>query len=174
MPSIAEATGARRTGERRRLLGGLGLLAIGAPLVGLGAAGTVSGTSARTGAVVGPAAVLVGLVALLGRARLGERERALASVGTAVALASLLFVWLLAPPAVLSRPAVAGAGGLGYLSGLAVLLGAVLAGVTMDRPPTESRRTPDVAWTRSTDPRASRRAADGGQPDDRSFPLEDD
>lgn len=174
MPSIAEATGARRRRERRRLLLGLGLLGLGALFVGLGAAGTVSGASGKAGLVAGGLAVLVSLAALTVRADLAERERTLGSVGIAVAAASLLLVWALAPAAVLSRPALAIAGALGYLSGVAVLVAAVLAGVTLDRPsPGRHRQSRGVAWTRDDSSRTP--AADGGERDkELSSPLDED
>lgn len=177
MPSIAEATRARRGRERRRLVVGVGLVLAGALLVGLGAAGAVRGTTAKTGFVVGGVAVIAGLAAMALRAPLAERERALASVGAAVGVASLLFVWALAPAAVLSRPALTAAGTLGFLSGLAVLLGAVLAGVTTGRSDgRRHRRSNAVSWTRSGPARRARnQAADGGTTDDEvTFPLEDD
>lgn len=176
MPSIAEATGTRGDRERRRLATGLGLLVIGTLLVGLGAAGSVEGTTVKTSVVIGGLAVVASLVVFAARAPLGEREEALASVGTAVSVASLLFVWALAPESVLSRPASIAAGTLGFMAGVVVLLAAVFAGVTVDR--AGGRPEPsDVAWTRSTDQRApNEQAADGGHSDDDelSFPLEDD
>lgn len=174
MPSIAEATRTRRDRERRRLATGLGLLVIGALLVGLGAAGSVEGTTAKTSFVIGGLAVVASLAVFAARAPLAERERALVSVGTAVSVASLLFVWALAPAAVLSRPALTAAGTLGFVSGVVVLLAAVLAGVTVDR--SGRRERSGVAWTRSSDRRAPNgQAADGGSADDElSFPLEDD
>lgn len=174
MPSIAEATRRRGDCERRRLATGLGLLVIGALFVGLGAAGSAAGHTAKASFVIGGLAVLASLAVFAARARLGERERGLVFVGIAVSVASLLAVWALAPAAVLSRPALAGAGMLGFVAGVVVLLAAVLAGVTVDRPVRGERR--DVAWTRSTDrPAPNGQATDGGQADEElSFPLEDD
>lgn len=175
MPSIAAATRARRSRERRRLMAGVGLLLAGALLVGLGAAGAVSGASAKTGAVVGGLAALGGLLALVARARLAERERAFVAVGVAVGLASLLFFWGLAPADLVANPSpVAVAAALGYLFGLTIVLAAVLAAVSV-RP--RADRAPDasatVAWRRSAPSQSS--AADGGATDDElAFPLEDD
>lgn len=177
MPSIAEATRARGGRERRRLAAGVALVLAGALFVGLGAAGTVSGTTPKTGLVVGSVAVVASLAALATGARLREHERALVAVGAAVATASVLFVLALAPAAVLTRPALTAPAGLGYLAGIAVMLAALLAGLTL--PDGRRSRRADggaVSWTRSGPDRTVReQAADGGTADDDlSFPLEDD
>lgn len=154
---------------------GLGLLIVGVLFVGIGAAGIVDGGTTITGIVFGGLATVISLAAIAVRAPLGDRERDLVFVGTAGSVASLLFLWALAPAAVLSRPALTAAGTLGFVAGVVVLLAAVLAGVTVDRPGRRRERS-GVAWTRSTDRRGpSGQAADGGQADDElSFPLEDD
>lgn len=178
MPSLADATRARRNRERRRLVIGVGALLAGALLVGLGTAGVVSGAPTKTGAVVGGLVVLAVLVGLLVRAPLGARERTIAGAGVGVGLASLVVVWAAAPAALLSgRTAATVVGAAGYAVGLTVVLAAVLAGVTIRRMvPRERTGSGEVSWTRS-DPGtlAHERAADGGRKDEElSFPLEDD
>lgn len=175
MPSIAEATRSRGDRERRRLVTGFGLLVIGAFFVGLGAAGSVEGTTVKTSLVIGGLAVVASLVVVAVRAPLGERERALVTIGTAVSVASLLLTWALAPESVGPRPASVTAGTVGFVAGVVVLLAAVLAGVTVDRAGDRPVKS-EVAWTRSTDQRApNEQAADGGRSDDElTFPLEDD
>ncbi len=180
MPSIEAAVRARRVDGRRRLLVGLASLSVGTLLVGLGAAGALgTAASPKTGALVGGAAAVAGLVVLLVRAPAGERERAVDAVGAAVGLASLAGFWLLAPVDVVGRPTAATvASALGYCSGLAVVLASFLAAATS---PARRRGPPAgpprVAWTRSR-PRDEARdpAADGGGTagDDLSFPLDDD
>lgn len=176
MPSIAEATRTRGERERRRLVAGLGLLFIGTLLVGLGAAGSVDGGAAKTGFVVGGLAVVASLVVFAARAPLGDRERALVAIGTAVSVAGLLFVWALAPAAVFTQPALIVAGSLGFVSGVVILLASVLAGVALDRSIARRGERSEVAWARSGDDRGSnQQAADGGHTDDDlTFSLEDD
>lgn len=177
MPSIAEATRSRGADGHRRLVAGLGLVLVGAVLVGLGAAGTAGGPAPTTGLVVGGLALLGCLWAVAARVPLHRRERALAAVGSTVAAASLLALWPLAPGGALPRSALTVGAGLVYAIGLTVLLAAVLAGMTLPgRAEPGQPTSSSVAWTRSSSPSAGEpRAADGGTAeDDLSFPLEDD
>lgn len=176
MPSLAEVTRGRHAPERRRRLAGFGLLLVGAVLVGLGAAGTVSADSTKAGLLVGGFAVLAGLFGLAAVAPLGERERALAGAGAAVGAASLLALWALAPSAVLSRPVLILAAGFSYAAGLTVLLAAVLAGVTLDRGAPGREPSSTSGWTRQTPgPPTGPAAADGGEAgDELDFPLDEE
>lgn len=174
MPSIDEATRSAGSAERRRLAAGVGLVLAGTLFVGLGAAGTVGGAP-TTGLLVGGLAVIASLAALAVRAPLRKHERALVSVGAAIGTASSLFVWALTPAAAVGRPALQAAGALGFLAGVAVMLAALLAGVTMDRGERSPRTgDPAVSWRRSTAD-ATRQVADGGTTDaDHSVPNADD
>lgn len=181
MPSLADATGARRRRERRRLATGVGLLVAGSLLVGLGAAGAVRAGSLRTGATAGGLAVWVGLVVLAVRAPLDEDGGTLAAAGAAVGLGGLLGFWALAPVDVFSGPVLpAFVAGFGYLLGLTVVMASVLAAATgraVGRRPAlgSAAATTPVAWTRAPDRESGSQAADGGSTDDDlSFPLEDD
>lgn len=177
MPSLADAT--RTGGDRqwRRLVAGVGLLVAGGLFIGLGAAGVLHGASTKTGVVVGGGAVVLSLIALSLRIPLGGRARAAAAAGAAVSMAGLLAVWALAPPAVLSRPLITGAGVFVYLAGLGVLLSSMLAEAALGPAFTGGRRRAgEVSWTRTERDRGARnQATDGGSSeDDLSFPLEDD
>lgn len=173
MPSIAEATRSSRSGERRRLAAGVGLVLAGLLFVGLGAAGTVGGAP-KTGFLVGGLAVIASLAALAVRAPLRDHDRALVSVGAVIATASSLSLWALTPAAAFDRPALLAGGGLGFLAGVAVMLAALLAGVTMDRGDGSPHSGGTaVSWTRSNTG-ATRQVADGGTTDDRSIRKKDD
>lgn len=177
MPSIAEAMRTRGVDGYRRLLAGLGLVLVGAVLVGLGAAGTVGGASPTTGLTVGGLALLVCLWFVALRVPLHRRERGMAAAGSTVAAASLISLWALVPTGVLPQSALTVGTGLVYAIGLTVLLAAVLAGVTLPgRGPADQSTSTSVAWTRSSSQSAGEpRAADGGTAeDDLSFPLEDE
>lgn len=177
MPSLAVATRAGGHRQRRRLVAGVGLLVAGGLFIGLGAAGVVNGASTKTGVVVGGAAVVISLITLSLRIPLGGRARTAAAAGAAVSAAGLLAVWALAPPAVLSRPLITGAGAAVYLAGLGVLLSSMLAEAALDPAVTDGhRRAGEVSWTRTERDRTARnQATDGGSSeDDLSFPLEDE
>lgn len=179
MPSIAEATGARRRRERRRLAAGVGLVLVGTVLVGLGAAGAVRAGSLRTGATAGGFASWTGLLVLALVNSLDDDERGVVAVGSAVGLAGLLGFWAFSPANVISGPALLA--GLGYLLGLSAVLATVLAAASVradDRRPARTSAGPStpVTWTRSAGRDDGGAAADGGATDDDDidFPLERD
>lgn len=175
MPSIADATRARRDRTRRRLLTGVGLLLAGALLVGLGAAGAASGLPVVTEVLVGGLAVWGALLVMAVRAPLGERERGLTAVGAAVGLAGLLAFWALAPPGTVSVLALLA--GLGFLLGLTVVLAAVLAAASLPGPVPRSTGPSSVSWTRTAEsPGSGSRATDGGETADAgpADPQDDD
>lgn len=177
MPSLAEATQSRATDGHRRLVAGLGLVLVGAVLVGLGAAGTGGSPAPKTGLVIGGLALLVCLWIVAARVPMYRRERAMAAAGSTVAAASLLALWSLAPAMAASHSALTVGAGLVYAIGLTVLLAAVLAGMTSPgRSAAGQSTSSSVAWTRPSSPSSSDpRAADGGTTDDDlSFPLEDE
>lgn len=177
MPSIAEATQSHGPDGHRRLVAGIGLVLVGAVLVGLGAAGTAGGSASKIGLTIGGLALLVCLWFVALRLPLHRRERAMAAAGSTVAAASLLSFWALVPAGALPQSALTAGTGLLYAIGLTVLLAAVLAGITLpDRNRARQSTSSSVAWTRSTSQSASEpRAADGGTTeDDLSFPLEDE
>lgn len=175
MPSISEATQASSGQRRRRIAAGLGLLLAGALFVGLGAAGAANAGSLRTGALIGGLAVLCCVVLLADRASLGERERSVAAVGAAVGLAGLFVFWGLPDGGSALDAAVLGSATV-YAFGVAVILGAVLANVTLRTADPRQFASDEVAWTRSDAAGGpSEATADGGTPDDDiTSPFDDD
>lgn len=175
MPSIAEATESHGPDGHRRLVAGLGLVLVGAVLVGLGAAGTTGGSAPTTGPVIGGFALLGCLWVVASRVPLRGLERGIAAAASVAAAASLLSLWALAPARAFTGSALTVGAGLGFAIGLTVLLAAVLAGMTLPGRGSANRSS-SVAWTRSASQSdREARAADGGTAeDDLSFPLEDE
>lgn len=170
MPSIAEATRARRGRRRRRIAAGVGLLLTGALLVAVGAAGAASAETIRNGAVVGGLAVLVCIVMLADRAPLGETERNVAAVGALFGLAGVFLFWAVTPGETGSASGALFASII-YLAGVVVLGAAVLAAVTSPSPAVERLSAESVTWERgepsSTVGSVENDATpDGGAPDD--------
>lgn len=175
MPSISEATRSSTGQRRRRIAAGIGLLLTGALFVGLGAAGVVNAGSVRTGALIGGLAVLCCVVLLADRASLGERERSVAAVGAAVGLAGLFVFWALPDGGGALETAVLGSATV-YAFGIAVMVGAVLANVTMRTSDSGQLGSDEVTWerTRSASGPSEAAADGGGADDDLAFPLDDD
>lgn len=177
MPSIAEVNRNGRGRYRSLFALGLGLVLVGAFLAGLGAAGTVRGSTVRTGLMVGGLAVLLSLWGFAARISLGQRERSMAVAGTMAGVASLLSLWVFSSGEVFPQTMLIVAVGLIYSIGITVLLSAVLAGVTLpDQGVGRAPTSRNVAWTRSApESRERRQAADGGtEEDDLSRPSKDD
>lgn len=175
MPSLDAAIGHRRPDRRYRLVVGFGLFVAGTVLVGLGVAGATDAQSVPSGVFTGGLAALGGLFVLAVRAPLSEPERTSAAVGVAVGLASLLFLWGMAPadqPIVASVGVVVGV--LGYLVGSAVVLAAVLSAVT-SRQTRQSIPSRSVRWRRRESAVDDSPTADGGSSgDDIALPVEED
>lgn len=177
MPSIAEVSRDSRGRYRRLVALGFGLVLIGAFLVGLGAAGTVSGFTVKTGLTIGGLAVLISLWGFAARIPLRPGERSMAVAGTMAALASLLSLWGLSSSGILPQTMIVSAVGLIYAIGITVLLSAVLAGITLPEHGLDRASTSEpVSWTRSpSESRKPRQTADGGTvEDDLPSPFDDE
>lgn len=178
MPSIADATRTQAGRQRWLLAAGVVTLLLGTVIAGLGIAGVVDAASVRSAGAIGGLAVLSGLVALVARVPLDEREEVTAMIGLAIGFAGVSAFWAVTPSDVFTGSLVPSIiTGFGYLVGVAVVLAAVLAAVSI-RPerPQQANEPSQLGWTRSDDNRnANQPAADGGQDDEElSFPLEDE
>lgn len=178
MPSIADATQTRSGRERWHLAAGVGLLLLGTLFAGLGLAGAVGVTSVRSVGAIGGLAGLAGLLTLVARTPLDDHEAIAAVIGLGIGFAGVSSFWIVTPvelsPGLLAMPI---ASIFGYLVGVAIVLAAVLAAVSI-RPSSghRSNESPTVGWTRSDEGQhAHQPSADGGrEEDDLSFPLDDE